>query len=107
MRRGKCMRWSEIAEYLIPRGLQLFGFRFELGAGEIQVIRTIDRHEVKMRVGHFEAYHGKPAAVTVECLFDGVRDGSREKEHLSQESIGHIEKAIHLQPGYDEGMSFA
>ena len=55
MRRGKCMRWSEIAEYLIPRGLQLFGFRFELGAGEIQVIRTIDRHEVKMRVGHFEA----------------------------------------------------
>ena len=75
--------------------------------GEIQIIRVIDRHQVKMRMRHFETDHGEATAITGKSLLYRLGDRSGENQHLAQVGVGQVEELIDLDLGDHEGMSFA
>ena len=96
-----------MVEDLFLRRLELFGPDLELVPREVQIVRAIDRHQVQVRVWHFETYHGEATAVTGKGALYRLGDGPGEHQDLAEIIIGHVEKFVDLELGHDEGMSFA
>ena len=81
---------------LLPGGCQLFRCRRQLATGKVEIIGTIDWHQVEMGMGNFQSYDGHAATITIKRRFDRTGDGLRKRKYVCQQAGRHIEEIVHF-----------
>src|SRR5882757_3977142 len=71
---------NEVADDLFLCFLQLFRAQFELAPGEIEVIGTVNGHQVQVGMGNFQTHYGETATVAGNGRLDGFCNGPGKQQ---------------------------